>query len=109
MYLLFIRKRKRKELTFTEKNKQKERKYIKERKKRKKEFFLIRQQKEKERSQRARVCTYTQRRSPRPFAAVQITTNDRKKPLTVFEPKDKPTDRKTLVLFSKPNRPSLVF
>ena len=61
MYLLFLRKRK--ELTFTEKNKQKERKYIKERKKIKKEFFLIRQQKEKERSQRARVCTYTQRRS----------------------------------------------
>ena len=64
MYLLFIRKRKRKELTFTEKNKQKERKYIKERKKIKKEFFLIRQQKEKERSQRARVCVRTQITEP---------------------------------------------
>ena len=72
MYLLFLRKRKRKELTFTEKNKQKERKYIKERKKRKKEFFLIRQQKEKERSQRARVCVRIHRQdSPRPFAVLQ--------------------------------------
>ena len=83
--MLFLRKRKRKELTFTEKNKQKERKYIKERKKRKKEFFLIRQPKEKERSQRARVCVCTHRQdSPRPFAAFKITTNDREKPLTVF-------------------------
>ena len=85
MYLLFLRKRKRKELTFTEKNKQKERKYIKERKKRKKEFFLIRQPKEKERSQRARVCT---------------------EPATVcrFSDKRKAVDRffiPTLVLFSK--------
>ena len=89
MYLLFLRKRKRKELTFTEKNKQKERKYIKERKKRKKEFFLIRQQKEKERSQRARVCVRTQITEPATvcrFSDRRERTRPRKPVDRVFHP-----------------------
>ena len=78
--------------------------------KKKKEFFQIRKDRKRKNGANARACVRIQRQdSPRPFAAFQTTTNDREKPLTVFEPKDKPTDRKTVVLFSKQNRPSLVF
>ena len=68
--------------------------------KKKKEFFRIRKDRKRKNGANARVYVY----SPRPFAAFQIrekSPTDREKPLTVYIP--------TLVLFSKHNRPCLVF
>lgn len=78
--------------------------------KKKKEFFRIRKSKKRKNGANARVCTCVstitdffrtnkRERSPRPFARFQIREKrtTEKNPSTVFEPKDKPTDRKTLV------------
>ena len=74
--------------------------------KKKKEFFRIRKDRKRKNRANARACTYTHRRSPRPFAAFQTTgeEHDRRprKAVDCFF-------ILTVVLFSKPNQPSLVF
>ena len=72
--------------------------------KKKKEFFRIRKDRKRKNGANARACVRIHRQdSPRPFAAFQIMTNDREKPLTVFSSRTmfcflNRTDR---VLFSK--------
>ena len=80
--------------------------------KKKKEFFRIRKSKKRKNGANARAYVRIHiDRTARRFSAnrgrARPTTE--KSPLTVFEPKDKPTDREALVLFSKHNRPCLVF
>ena len=73
--------------------------------KKKKEFFRIRKDRKRKNGANARACVRIHRQdSPRPLAAFQIREEkpDREKPLTAFF-------IPTLVLFSKQNRPSLVF
>ena len=70
--------------------------------KKKKEFFRIRKDRKRKNGANARACTYTQTEQPATVCRFsdkreENPTNDREEPLTVFEPKDKPTDRKTLV------------
>ena len=72
--------------------------------KKKKEFFRIRKDRKRKNGANARACVRIHRQdSPRPFAVFEIREKepDRENPLTVYSP--------TLVLFSKQNRPSLVF
>ena len=69
--------------------------------KKKKEFFRIRKDRKRKNGANARACVYVYTKTEP--AAFQIReknpTNDREKPLTVFEPKDKPTDREPLFCF----------
>ena len=72
--------------------------------KKKKEFFRIRKDRKRKNGANARACVRIHRQdSPRPLAAFQIREEkpDRENPLTVYS--------LTIVLFSKQNRPSLVF
>ena len=73
--------------------------------KKKKEFFRIRKDRKRKNGANARACVRIHRQdSPRPLAAFQTgeKEHDRENPLTVFF-------IPTVVLFSKQNRPSLVF
>lgn len=70
--------------------------------KKKKEFFRIRKERKRKNGANARACVRihtdgTARDRLPLFRQEKRTTDDREKPLTVFEPKDKPTDREALV------------
>ena len=73
--------------------------------KKKKEFFRIRKDRKRKNGANARVCTYTQTGQPATVCRFLDNRRERTQPTT----EKNTTDRKTLVLFSKHNRPSLVF
>ena len=77
--------------------------------KKKKEFFRIRKDRKRKNGANARACMYVYTKTGQPATVCRFLDREgRARPTT----EKKPVDRffiPTLVLFSKPNRPSFVF